>query len=252
MIEARDLTVGYHKAPPVLRELSLRIGQGEVVNVLGPNGCGKTTLLRAILGLLPVPHGCLFLDGRPVEKMPRRDIARLLAYVPQSHKGVFAFSVLEVVLMGRTVRSPWLRFSAEDREKALNALERVRLASVAQRPYLELSGGQQQLVFIARALCQDCAGLVMDEPVSGLDFGNQFHLLDLIGELAASGPAIVLTTHHPEQAVYLGGRALLLKDGRLVADGPVASTVTAHQVKELYQLPPRAERWMRLKEADLP
>lgn len=246
MIEINNLTVSYHGAPPVLKNISLRVDRGEVVNVLGPNGCGKTTLLRALLGLLPVPSGSVALDGCPLEKIGRRDLARSLAYVPQQHTGVFGFQVQDVVLMGRTARSPWLRFSAEDRERAMHALEKVRLTHLAARSYLELSGGQRQMVLIARALAQDCAALVMDEPVTGLDYGNQFHLLDLIGELASSGPAILLTTHHPEQAVYLGGRAVLLKDGMLVADGPVVSVITEEQVRRLYDLPPRAEVWMRL------
>ena len=92
----------------------------------------------------------------------------------------------------------------------------------------------------------------MDEPVTGLDYGNQFHLLELNGKLSGSGPAIMLTTHHPEQAVYLGGRAILLKAGHVVADGPVSTTVTAQQIKELYNLPPRAQRWMHLAEPDAP
>ena len=252
MIEVRDLTLGYFDAPPVLQQVSLRVGKGEVVNVLGPNGCGKTTLLRAILGFLPVPLRSVFLEGRPQEEISRRDIARTLAYVPQMHTGVFAYQVLDVVLMGRTARSPWLRFSADDVDRAMNALEQVRMTSCARKSYLELSGGQRQLVLIARALCQGCSALVMDEPVTGLDYGNQFHLLELIGELSGSGPAIMLTTHHPEQAVYLGGRAILLKAGHVVADGPVSTTVTAQQIKDLYNLPPRAQRWMHLTEPDAP
>ena len=252
MIEIHNLTVSYHSAPPVLKNISLCVDRGEVVNVLGPNGCGKTTLLRALLGLLPAPPGSILLEGRPLETIPRRSLARSLAYVPQQHAGVFGFQVLDVVLMGRTVRSPWLRFSAEDRQQAMAALEKVRLTHLAGRSYLELSGGQRQMVLIARALAQDCGALVMDEPVTGLDYGNQFHLLDLIGELAASGPAILLTTHHPEQAVYLGGRAVLLKEGTLVADGAVASTITEDQVRRLYELPPRAEAWMRLTGTSAP
>ena len=248
MIEVRNLTLGYFDAPPVLQQVCLRVGKGEVVNVLGPNGCGKTTLLRAILGFLPIPSQTVFLSGRPQEKVSRNELAHLLAYVPQMHTGVFAYQVLDVVLMGRTARSPWLSFSAEDVERAMHALEQVSMADYARKSYLELSGGQRQLVLIARALCQQCSALVMDEPVTGLDYGNQFRLLEMIGELASSGPAIMLTTHHPEQAVYLGGRAILLKDGSVIADGPVSSTVTPLQIKDLYNLPPRALHWMRLTE----
>ena len=246
MIEIKNLTLGYPKSPPVLKDVSLSIGRGEVVNMLGPNGCGKTTLLKALLGFLPVPTGHLFLDGQSLEKIKCRDLALRLAYVPQHHNGVFPYPALDVVLMGRTAASPRMRFSAEDRAKAESALEKVRLGHVAKRSYLELSGGERQLVLIARALAQDCAGLIMDEPVSGLDYGNQFHLLDLIAELAGTGPAIILTIHHPEQAVYLGGRAVLLSEGRLVADGPVATTVTVERVRGLYRLPDKAGGWIHL------
>jgi len=242
MIEIQNLTLGYPKSPSVLKDFSLRIGKGEIVSILGPNGCGKTTLLKAILRFLPIPPGCLLLDGQPLEKIKRRDLARRLAYVPQHHHGVFSYSVLDVVLMGRTAGSPRLKFSAEDHDLAKAALERVHFGHLASRSYLELSGGERQLVLIARALAQNCAYLIMDEPVSSLDYGNQFRLLDLIGELSAddNGPAIVLTTHQPEQAVYLDGRAVLLEDGRLIADGPVKSVITPERMRALYRLPEKA------------
>lgn len=236
MIEVRDLTLGYRKSAPVLKNVSLAVRMGEVVNILGPNGCGKTTLLKAMLGFLPPPPGRVLLDGTPLERFARRDLARRLAYVPQSHRGVFPYSARDVVLMGRTVHSPWLRFSDEDRARAEAALLRVRMGHVADRSYLELSGGERQLVLIARALAQDCPYLAMDEPVGGLDYGNQFRFLDLIRSIAAAGPAVILTTHHPEQAVFLGGRALLMKQGRVVGDGPVGELVTRSRVRSLYDL----------------
>ena len=242
MIEIRDLTLGYPKGPPVIKNFSLSIKAGEVVNILGPNGCGKTTLLKALLRFLPSPPGHIFLDGRPLEKIKRRDLAGRLAYVPQQHHGVFPYPALEVVLMGRTAASPWLKFSAQDRERAAEALERVRLGPLAQKSYLEMSSGQRQLVLIARALAQDCAGLIMDEPASGLDYGNQSRLLDLIGELAAAGPAIILTTHHPEQAVHLGGRAVLMAEGRLIDDGPARTLITLRRVRSLYGLAEKADK----------
>ncbi|MDR0881059.1 MAG: ABC transporter ATP-binding protein [Candidatus Adiutrix sp.] len=239
MIEVRDLYFAYApKEPPVLRGLSLRIETGEVVNILGPNGCGKTTLLRAMLGFLPTPPGTVFIGGAEIHTLKRRDLARRLAYVPQIHGGVFNYSVLEVVLMGRTALSPWLGFSPVDQDRALAALNKVRIARLAGRPYLQLSGGERQLVLIARALAQNGRFLIMDEPVSGLDYGNQFHLLTVIRELAEQGLSIVLTTHHPEQAVFLGGRSLLLKDGQLRADGPSREVITAPAVCALYDLSP--------------
>lgn len=237
MIAIADLTLGYRKTAPVLKNVSLGIQPGEIVNILGPNGCGKTTLLKAMLGFLPVPDGGVLINGVSIGAIRRSDLARTLAYVPQTHHGVFPYSALDVVLMGRTIHSPWLRFSTADREQAMLSLARVKAEHLVRRSYLELSGGERQLVLIARALAQNCAYLVMDEPVASLDYGNQFRLLDLIRELALAGPAVILTTHHPEQAVFLGGRAVLIKGGRVVADGRAEEIVTRRRVGDLYDLP---------------
>ena len=239
MIGIQGLHFSYSGEGEVLKGLSLDIRPGEVVNILGPNGCGKTTLLKLILGFLPASAGSIFIGGLDIGQLSRRELARQLAYVPQSHNGVFNYSVLEMVLMGRTSASPWLRFSPDDRIRAEEALERVRISHLAGRRYLHLSGGERQLVLIARALAQNSIFLIMDEPVSGLDYGNQFHLLKVIRELAdAGGPGFILTTHHPEQAVFLGGRALLIKNGLLTADGPAREIVSGRAVCDLYGLPP--------------
>jgi iron complex transport system ATP-binding protein len=239
MIEVVDLKFGYTAGRPLLKGVTLAIRPGEMVSILGPNGCGKTTLLKIVLGFLPAPIDSVRLNGQDVRSYSRRDLARQLAYVPQTHTGIFNYSVREMVLMGRTAASPWLRFSAEDRRKAEQALERVRIAHLADRPYLHLSGGERQMVLIARALAQNSAFLIMDEPVSGLDYGNQYHLLKVIRELADSeGLGIILTTHHPEQSLLQGGRALMLKDGLLKADGPVDEVVTGRSICDLYGLPP--------------
>ena len=238
-IEIRDLHFAYAAGRPVLNGLSLSIRPGEVVNILGPNGCGKTTLLKLMLGFLEAPAGSVLVEGRDIRAYARRELARRLAYVPQSHSGVFNYAALDMVLMGRTSSSPWLRFRDEDYGRARAALERVRIGHLADRPYLHLSGGERQLVLIARALAQNSSFLIMDEPVSGLDYGNQFHLLKVIRELAGEGgPGFILTTHHPEQAVYLGGRALLIKNGLLTADGPATEIINGPSVSELYNLPP--------------
>ncbi len=242
MIRIRELSFAYHKQRPVLNGISLDITRGEVVNVLGPNGCGKSTLLKAMLGFLKLRPGMITLDDAPLETIHRIDLARKLAYVPQLHNGVFHYTALDMVLMGRTMENPWRRFSAADYARAGAALERVRLGHLAERSYLELSGGERQLVLIARALAQNSAFLIMDEPVSGLDYGNQFHLLQVIHELSREGYSIILTTHHPEQAVFLGGRAILLHEGRVRADGPAREVITSEQVCALYNLPDGALR----------
>ena len=239
MIELRSLHYAYHHDHPVLENISLKILPGEVVNILGPNGCGKTTLLKSILGFLPVPSGSVLIDGVDIRLLKRRELALKLAYVPQSHDGIFNYKAREVVLMGRTAHSPWHSFNPEDYDRAGEALAKVRAEHLGDRAYLELSGGERQLVLIARALAQNSGALIMDEPVSGLDYGNQFHLLTVIRELAQNGgPSFVLTTHHPEQAVFLGGRAILLKRGGLHADGSSKEIITRESICDLYDLPP--------------
>ena len=143
--------------------------------------------------------------------------------------------------MARTSRTPWLGFTEADHAIARDALRRVRLSALADCPYLELSGGQRQLVMIARALAQGGQYFIMDEPVAGLDYGNQYHLLETIQSLASSSSgkhaaSFILTTHHPEHARFLGGRAILMKDGRILADGPANTTVTPPAIRSLYGL----------------
>ncbi|MDR1545678.1 MAG: ABC transporter ATP-binding protein, partial [Deltaproteobacteria bacterium] len=170
-IAVSDLSFAYRPGREVLSNVSAVFRPGEAVNILGPNGCGKTTLLKLILGLISPPPGRVVVAGRPAESFSRRRLAQLMAYVPQNHSGVFPFKALEAVMMGRLARGPWWRYRPEDRLRAQAALERVRLAHLADRSCLELSGGERQLVLVARALAQQAEFLIMDEPVANLDYG---------------------------------------------------------------------------------
>lgn len=237
MITVGDLHFAYLPGEPVIRGVSFQVSPGEIINILGPNGCGKSTLLRAILGFLPVRRGSIAIFGKDVLDIPKNTLSRKLAYVPQQHHGVFHYSVTEVVLMGRTSASPWYTVTDEDKSVARAAMERVGITVHANKSYLQLSGGERQLVLIARALAQGADYCIMDEPVSGLDYGNQLHLLECIRSLSAEGLSFILTTHHPEHAVFLGGRALLMKNGALIADGPSKELITASCVCALYDMP---------------
>jgi iron complex transport system ATP-binding protein len=237
MIEARDLSFSYRSGPSALKSISFRAREGELISLMGPNGCGKTTLLKAILGFLVLPKEKVFIGGRPLERWKRKEIARKLSYVPQAHLGVFHYSAREMVLMGRTGDSGFWGFRKRDAELADEALAMVGLGYAASRSYLELSGGERQLVLIARALCQRSCCLVMDEPASGLDLGNQARLLERMSRLRSEfGLTIVLSTHQPEHALYLGGRAIMMKEGRVIDDGPVAKIVSLKSVAALYDL----------------
>jgi len=233
-LEAIDLAFGYPRAP-VGHGVSLSVDSGEVLCLLGPNGCGKTTLFRTLLGLIPSQGGTLLLDGRDVAGFSRPEFARRLGYVPQANAAYFPFSVLEVVLMGRASRiGAFSTPSAIDHEAARSALEALGILHLGPRLYTAISGGERQMALIARALAQEPDMIVMDEPTASLDFGNQARVLERIRALAASGLAIVLSTHDPGHAYACADRVALMKKGQLVALGTPAEVVTPERLRELY------------------
>jgi len=238
LLEVRDLAFGY-RHHPVGSEVTLRLGAGEVLALLGPNGAGKTTLFRTILGWLPPLAGAIHLAGEPLGRWSRARLARLLGYVPQAHAGLFAFSVLDVVLMGRTAHLPVFGVpSRHDREVALEALDLLGVAALAPRVYVELSGGERQLVLVARALAQEPRLLVLDEPTASLDFGNQIKVLDEIRALAGRGIAVLMSTHHPDQARRVATRVALLKRGRIVGEGAPEAVLSLDRLARLYDVDP--------------
>ena len=238
LLEARALSFG-HPGRLVGEGVSLRVEPGEVVAILGPNGGGKTTLLRTLGGSLRPVSGEVLVAGEPLGRWPRRRLAGFLGYVPQAHAGVFAWTAEEIVLMGRTAHLP--RFgvpSRRDHEVARAALDGLGVGALAPRVYSELSGGERQLVLLARALAQEPRALLMDEPTSSLDFGNQIRVLDHVAALAGRGIAVLMTTHHPDHALRVAHRVALLKAGRLVADGNPRALLAPEALARLYDVDP--------------
>jgi iron complex transport system ATP-binding protein len=236
-LSAHNLAIGYPDRV-VGRDLDVALQQGEVLALLGPNGCGKTTLLRTLLGLLPAKAGEVRLDGAALAALPLRDRARRIAYVPQSHVATFAFTVETVVLMGRTAHGNlFSRPSAHDRTVAAQSLERFGIAALAGRPYTMISGGERQLVLLARALAQEPQFVVLDEPTASLDFGNQGKVMREIRALAASGHGVLFTTHDPNHARRAADRAFLMRAGQRLADGPVDAVLTRERLEDLYRAP---------------
>ena len=234
LIAVQNVTFGYlHQ--PVLQNISVSFQAGEVVSLLGPNGSGKTTLLKIVLGLFPPQSGEVLLEGRPVRAMAPKQLARRIAYVPQFHRIAFGYRVLDVVLMGRLPHKPFFfRYGAQDEQAAVKALERLGIEHLKDRPYTEVSGGERQLVLIARALAQGADIFVMDEPVNGLDYGNQIRLLARIADLSRSGYTFIKTTHFPDHALWVSDRVVMLKEGGVVADGPAAETINKANLYQLY------------------
>lgn len=234
MLEATDLGVGY-PGRVVGSGLSLALHGGEVLALLGPNGCGKTTLLKTLLGLLPALAGTVQLQGRAFAAWPLAGRARVLAYVPQGQASTFGFSALEMVTMGRTAHLGLIaRPGAKDIAIAQAALERVGIAHLADRSVHRISGGERQLVLIARALAQQPQAVLLDEPTASLDFGNQGLVMRAIRALASEGLAVLFTTHDPNQALRCADRALLMREGRVLAGGAVGQVIEAEGLRALY------------------
>lgn len=237
ILAGHGLAIGYTDHT-VGRGLDVSLETGEVLALLGPNGSGKTTLLKTLLGLLPPKDGEVRLGGKPLQTYSIRERARRIAYVPQVHVGTFAFMVETVVLMGRSAHGNLLsRPSARDRAIAHAALECFGIAGLSQRPYTMISGGERQLVLLARALAQEPQFIVLDEPTASLDFGNQGKVMREIRALAASGHGVLFTTHDPNHALRAADSAFLLRDGGRIADGPVGRVLDQAQLEALYRAP---------------
>lgn len=233
-LEATGLGYGY-PGRAVGRGLDLALAAGEVLCVLGPNGGGKTTLFRTLLGLLPAQEGEVRLAGATLAAMPRADVARQLGYVPQGHVAPFAFTVRDVVLMGRTAHvGLFAAPGPADRAAADEAIRALGIEPLAERFVTELSGGERQLAMIARALAQGARVLVLDEPTASLDFGNQVRVLREIRRLAADGYAVVFSSHDPSQAFLAAGRVLLLARGGALRQGAPEEVITAENLRAVY------------------
>ncbi|HEY2629082.1 MAG TPA: ABC transporter ATP-binding protein [Usitatibacter sp.] len=236
-LAARGLDFGF-RGHRVGRNVDLEFPAGEIVCLLGPNGSGKTTLLRTLLGLVAPLAGEVTLDGKSLDAWAGRDRAARLAYVPQAAESYFDFSVLEMVQMGRTAHRGVFSVPAErDRTLAMASLERLRIAALADRPIHRVSGGECQLALIARALATEAQHLLMDEPTANLDFGNQALILDEVARLKASGAAVLFSTHHPDHALRIADRVVMLRDGKVLAAGHAGDTINPENLSALYGRP---------------
>ncbi len=233
-IETRGLAIGY-PGHPVGRDIDILIRGGCVTALLGPNGCGKTTLFRTLLGLLKHQGGQILIGGNDLTALPRSDVAKRAAYVPQAVEGYFPFSVTDVVLMGRAPHLSMLSAPGTgDREIAMDALDQLHIADLAERAFTAISGGQRQLVLIARALAQEAPVIFMDEPTASLDFANQFHVLECIRKLSDAGRTIVVSSHHPDHALRFADDAVLMKAGSIVAADACVKVLTSAALSEVY------------------
>ena len=242
MLQASNISFAYPQRRAavhrVLDAVSLEVARGTVVGLLGPNGSGKTTLLRILAGVLQPQSGRVTIDGRPIEQLTRRDLARRIAVVPQETHSAFDFSVIDMVLMGRYPHLGTFELEgANDQAIARDALASTGTSALEARPFATLSGGEKQRVVIASALAQSSDVLLLDEPTAALDLGYQFEITALLRRLNAErGTTMIVSTHDLNLAAALCERVVLLKQGRVVAHGETEATLTAENIRLLYEV----------------
>ncbi len=237
LLAMEDVSCGYG-GPDVVRGVSCAVHAGENLCLLGPNGCGKTTLLRAACGLLPLSRGTIRLDGHDIMRLKRRDIARQIAMLSQLTTLHFSYSVYETVMLGRYARMKQGLFESPgkaDREKVMESLEAVEMADLADHPIDSLSGGQLQRVFLARTLAQEPRIILLDEPTNHLDLRHQVELVDhLVRWSAQDGRCVLGVLHDIGLAAKLADRLVLMREGRIVADGRTRDLLDEDRLNEVY------------------
>ncbi len=208
-----------------------------MISILGPNACGKTTLLKCIDGLIKLQGGNISINGKDLANLSRVEIAKAIGYVPQFHQPSFAFSVLDAVLVGRAPHIGFLDApKKEDVQIANQALETMGISHLANTSYIQLSGGERQMVLIARVLAQKPSLLLLDEPTSHLDFGNQIKLLATLQRLANTGLPIIMTSHFPDHAFLVSNQVVLMKQGELIDVGAPDEIITESNLADVYKI----------------
>lgn len=238
LVEVEDASFSYDKdSENVFEDISFSIEKGDVLCVLGPNGTGKTTLIKTLNGLHKVNKGNVYLNGKNIKELSFNDIAKLVGYIPQGHVPSFPFKVFDVVLMGR---SPYINLSSspkeEDKKIALNALKTLGIENLKDKSYTNLSGGERQLIFLARVLAQEPDLLILDEPTNHLDFGNQIKLLEIIKQLSKIGLAVIMSSHYPDHAFLAATKVAIMKNKKFLAFGTPEDVLTKENLKKAYDI----------------
>lgn len=236
-IRAEGVSLGY-RGHPVIEGLDLELPTGRVTAIVGPNACGKSTLLRGLARLHPLTAGRVTVDGRDAARLSRRDLARLIGVLPQSSIAPDGVRVAELVGRGRFPHQGWFgRHSSADDAIVLRALEATGVVDLAERRLEELSGGQRQRVWIAMVLAQETDAVLLDEPTTYLDVTHQLELLDLLGDLNAErGTTVVMVLHELNHAARYADHMVVMSGGRIAAQGAPAEVLTVDSVREAFGL----------------
>jgi iron complex transport system ATP-binding protein len=236
VLAVRKLSFAYGERP-ILREVSFAAHPGDLIALLGPNGVGKSTLFRCVLGFLKGYEGSILVGGHDANSLSAREMARLVAYIPQSSAQIFDYTVMELVLMG--VASQLKLFATPSKaqeEEALTVLRSLNIDHLAYRGCGQISGGEYQLALLARALMQKAKILIMDEPTANLDYGNQYRVMERIAGLAHRDFIVLLSAHDPNQVLQHANRVLIIKEGRLCADGSPQAVMTEQMLSSIYNI----------------
>jgi len=235
-LSVKDLSFAYGQRT-VLHNVNFDANSGDFVAVVGPNGVGKSTMFRCILGFLRGYQGQILVDGVDAKSMTRKEFAKCVAYIPQSSEQVFNYTVLELVMMGMAIRLPMFATPGKaEEEQAMEALDQLGIAHLAHQGCSEISGGEYQLVLLARALVQKSKILVMDEPTANLDYGNQYRVMDRIAGLTRNDFIILMSAHDPNQVLLHANRALVIKGGTVFADGAPGEVLDSATMSDLYNI----------------
>lgn len=244
-LQIQDVSFSYRQNE-VLKDLSFSVPRGRVVGILGANGAGKSTLFKLILGVLPLQKGEIKINGHSVKTLTSRERAKQMAYIPQTQTGSFQFTVEEMVLMGTTSSfSMFAQPGKHERIKAAEAMKLLQIEQFSNRLYDQLSGGEQQLVLIARAVAQDAPILIMDEPTASLDYGNQIRVLEEVRQLANRGYLVLISTHNPQHIFLYADDVLLIEGGTARAFGKPQDVLSEALLSHVYRVPIQLEKSAR-------
>lgn len=236
ILEVQDLEFSYHHGRTIFEDVNFSLDHGEILTILGPNGAGKSTLLNCMTNLLTPSSGKVLLEGKDIRQIPLKEVARVIGYVPQTHTPAYGYTVRDFVVMGR---APYLGMfqkpSEADYALVDQVLDTMNISKLADRPYTEISGGERQQASIARVIVQQPKIIMFDEPTNHLDYGNQLRTVRMVKELADKGYAVVMTTHMPDHAILLGGKAAVLdRDGCLTV-GTSADILQEPLLRKIYE-----------------
>lgn len=237
MISLHNATTGYDKTD-VLKGITLTIHKNDFAVIMGPNGAGKSTLLYSLIGYLPLKNGSIVIKDKPLEQWHKKELAKVIALIPQETMMPFDYTVEEMVQMGRY---PWLelmqKYNKTDQDIAMQAMQKLDVLFIKDRYYSKLSGGEKQRVLLARALAQQTEVILLDESLSQLDINHQVELMQLLSEINhKDGKCIILVSHHLNLAANVSTHLIFLKSGKLLANGSPEQVLTQSMLKELFDI----------------